>query len=154
LIGAAAIMPWLAKEKRRLSATTGCAALRSGCLPNPPMRLSFVIALVGLGINAIWHIRWAGPAGCLRLDMLSAILWEGNGIHARESLWLLLIWRIENSHESEKSDQLKNPKTLRATQSSQERFVSKDVRSRSRCHQTINRFVTTKEDLPLPVPFP
>ncbi len=57
LIAAAAIMPWLAKEKRRLSAITGSAAL------------------VGLGINAIWHLSWADPIAALVIVPL--ILREG-----------------------------------------------------------------------------
>ena len=40
LMGAAAIMPWLAKEKRRLSAITGSAALRADVL-NPVYALIF-----------------------------------------------------------------------------------------------------------------
>ena len=34
-----------------------------------------VIALIGLGINAIWHIRWADPLAALLIVPL--ILWEG-----------------------------------------------------------------------------
>jgi divalent metal cation (Fe/Co/Zn/Cd) transporter len=36
LIAAAAIMPWLAKEKRKLSAVTGSAALRADAAQSPP----------------------------------------------------------------------------------------------------------------------
>jgi divalent metal cation (Fe/Co/Zn/Cd) transporter len=75
LIGAAAIMPWLAKEKRRLSATTGCAALRADAAESALCAYLSVIALVGLGINAIWHIRWADPLAALLIVPL--ILWEG-----------------------------------------------------------------------------
>jgi divalent metal cation (Fe/Co/Zn/Cd) transporter len=75
LIGAAAIMPWLAKEKRRLSATTGSAALRADAAESALCAYLSVIALVGLGINAIWHIRWADPLAALLIVPL--ILWEG-----------------------------------------------------------------------------
>ena len=75
LIGAAAIMPWLAKEKRRLSAITGSAALRADAAQSGLCAYLSVIALVGLGINAIWHIRWADPIAALVIVPL--ILWEG-----------------------------------------------------------------------------
>jgi divalent metal cation (Fe/Co/Zn/Cd) transporter len=75
LIGAAVIMPWLAKEKRRLSAITGSAALRADAAQSGLCAYLSVIALVGLGINAIWHIRWAAPIAALVIVPL--ILWEG-----------------------------------------------------------------------------
>jgi divalent metal cation (Fe/Co/Zn/Cd) transporter len=75
LIGAAAIMPWLAKEKRRLSAITGSAALRADAAESALCAYLSVIALTGLGINAIWHIRWADPLAALVIVPL--ILWEG-----------------------------------------------------------------------------
>ena len=75
LIGAAVIMPWLAKEKRRLSAITGSAALRADAAQSGLCAYLSVIALVGLGINAIWHIRWADPLAALVIVPL--IVWEG-----------------------------------------------------------------------------
>jgi divalent metal cation (Fe/Co/Zn/Cd) transporter len=75
LIGAAAIMPWLTKEKRRLSAITGSAALRADAAQSGLCAYLSVIALIGLGINAIWHIRWADPIAALVIVPL--ILWEG-----------------------------------------------------------------------------
>jgi divalent metal cation (Fe/Co/Zn/Cd) transporter len=75
LIGAAAIMPWLTKEKRRLSAITGSAALRADAAESALCAYLSVIALIGLGINAIWHIRWADPIAALVIVPL--ILWEG-----------------------------------------------------------------------------
>ncbi|HXM63612.1 MAG TPA: cation transporter, partial [Terriglobales bacterium] len=75
LMGAAAIMPWLAKEKRRLSAITGSAALRADAAQSGLCAYLSVIALVGLGINAIWHIWWADPIAALAIVPL--ILWEG-----------------------------------------------------------------------------
>jgi divalent metal cation (Fe/Co/Zn/Cd) transporter len=65
LIAAAAIMPWLAKEKRRLSAITGSAALRADATESALCAYLSLIALVGLGINAIWHLRWADPIAAL-----------------------------------------------------------------------------------------
>lgn len=75
LIGAAAIMPWLAKEKRRLSAITGSAALRADAAESALCAYLSIIALVGLGINAIWHIWWTDPVAALVIVPL--ILWEG-----------------------------------------------------------------------------
>jgi divalent metal cation (Fe/Co/Zn/Cd) transporter len=75
LICAAAIMPWLAKEKRRLSAITGSAALRADAAESALCAYLSAIALVGLGINAIWHIWWADPIAALVIVPL--ILWEG-----------------------------------------------------------------------------
>src|SRR5215831_17516595 len=71
MIAAAAIMPWLAKQKRNLSATTGRAdAAQSGLCAYLSM-----IALVGLAVNAIWHVSWADPVAALAVTPL--ILWQG-----------------------------------------------------------------------------
>jgi divalent metal cation (Fe/Co/Zn/Cd) transporter len=75
LVAAAAIMPWLAKEKRRLSAITGSAALRADAAESALCAYLSLVALVGLGINAIWHLRWADPIAALVIVPL--ILWEG-----------------------------------------------------------------------------
>jgi divalent metal cation (Fe/Co/Zn/Cd) transporter len=65
LIAAATTMPWLAKEKRRLSAITGSAALRADAAESALCAYLSLVALVGLGINAIWHLRWADPITAL-----------------------------------------------------------------------------------------
>jgi divalent metal cation (Fe/Co/Zn/Cd) transporter len=75
LIVAAALMPWLAREKRRLSASTGSAALRADAAESALCAYLSVIALVGLGINAIWHLRWADPVAALVIVPL--VIWEG-----------------------------------------------------------------------------
>jgi len=75
LVTATAIMPWLAKEKKKLSAITGSAALRADAAQSGLCAYFSVIALVGLGINAIWHIWWADPIAALMIVPL--ILWEG-----------------------------------------------------------------------------
>lgn len=75
LVSATAIMPWLTKEKRRLSAITGSAALRADAAQSGLCAYLSVIALVGLGVNAIWHVRWADPIAALVIVPL--ILWEG-----------------------------------------------------------------------------
>jgi divalent metal cation (Fe/Co/Zn/Cd) transporter len=75
LISAASIMPWLAKEKRRLSAATGSAALRADAAESALCAYLSLIALVGLGVNAIWHVAWADPVAALVVTPL--IVWEG-----------------------------------------------------------------------------
>ncbi len=75
LIAATAIMPWLAKEKRELSAITGSAALRADAAESALCAYLALIALVGLGINAIWHVTWADPVAALVIVPL--ILREG-----------------------------------------------------------------------------
>jgi divalent metal cation (Fe/Co/Zn/Cd) transporter len=75
LIAAVAIMPWLAKEKRRLSAITGSAALRADAAESALCAYLSLVALVGLGINAIWHVTWADPVAALVIVPL--ILREG-----------------------------------------------------------------------------
>jgi divalent metal cation (Fe/Co/Zn/Cd) transporter len=75
LIAAAAVMPWLAKEKRRLSAATGSGALRADAAQSALCAYLSLIALAGLTINAIWRVRWADPIAALAV--LPLIAWEG-----------------------------------------------------------------------------
>jgi len=75
LVAATAIMPWLAKEKRKLSAITGSAALRADAAESALCAYLALVALVGLGINAILHFRWADPIAALVIVPL--ILREG-----------------------------------------------------------------------------
>ena len=75
LVAAAAIMPWLAEEKRRLSATTGSTALRADAAESAPCAYLSVIALAGLALNAIWQVAWADPIAALAVVPL--IIWEG-----------------------------------------------------------------------------
>lgn len=70
LIAAAAIMPWLAWEKRRLSAITGSASLRADAAESALCAYLSVIALVGIAVNAIWHIPWADPLAALAVTPL------------------------------------------------------------------------------------
>jgi divalent metal cation (Fe/Co/Zn/Cd) transporter len=67
LILAAAVMPWLAKQKRRLSATTGSAALRADAAESAVCGYLALIALAGLVINVIWRVSWADPVAALAL---------------------------------------------------------------------------------------
>jgi divalent metal cation (Fe/Co/Zn/Cd) transporter len=75
LIVAAVFMPLLAREKRRLSAATGSAALRADAVQSALCAYLSLIALTGLVINAIWHIKWADPIAALAV--LPLILREG-----------------------------------------------------------------------------
>ena len=75
MIAAASLMPWLAKEKRKLSAITGSAALRADAAESALCAYLALVALVGLGINAIWHVTWADPVAALVIVPL--ILREG-----------------------------------------------------------------------------
>lgn len=79
LVGAIFIMPMLAREKRRLSALTGSAALRADAAESALCAYLSVIALVGLAAHAIWHVRWADPVAALAITPL--IVYE-----AREAL--------------------------------------------------------------------
>jgi divalent metal cation (Fe/Co/Zn/Cd) transporter len=75
LIAAAVSMPLLAREKRRLSAATGSAALGADAVQSALCAYLSLIALMGLVINAIWHIKWADPIAALAV--LPLILREG-----------------------------------------------------------------------------
>ncbi len=75
LVAAAVVMPWLAKEKRRLSGATGSAALRADAAQSALCAYLSLIALAGLAINAIWHVKWADPL--VALAVLPLIVWEG-----------------------------------------------------------------------------
>jgi divalent metal cation (Fe/Co/Zn/Cd) transporter len=72
LVGAAIIMPVLAKEKRRLSALTGSAALRADAAESALCAYLSIIALMGLAVRAIWHIAWADPVAALVITPLIA----------------------------------------------------------------------------------
>jgi divalent metal cation (Fe/Co/Zn/Cd) transporter len=75
LVVAAIAMPLFAREKRKLSAETGSAALRADAAESAFCGYFSLIALAGLGANAIWHIHWADPIAALALTPL--ILREG-----------------------------------------------------------------------------
>lgn len=64
------LMPWLAHEKRRLSALTGSAALRADAAESALCAYMAVIALIGLAAHAIWHITWADPLAALLITPL------------------------------------------------------------------------------------
>lgn len=75
LIAAALFMPLLAREKRRLSAVAGSAALRADAAESALCGYLSLIALAGLVVNTIWHVTWADSAAALAIVPL--VLWEG-----------------------------------------------------------------------------
>lgn len=75
LILAAVVMPWLAKQKRNLSAATASPALRADAAESAVCGYLALIALAGLVVNAIWSLGWADPIAALAL--LPLIVREG-----------------------------------------------------------------------------
>ncbi len=75
LLVAAIGMPWLAREKRKLSAATGSAALKADAAESTVCAYLSVITLVGLGINGVWHVAWADPVAAVAI--VPFIMWEG-----------------------------------------------------------------------------
>ena len=75
LILAAIVMPWFARQKRRLSAVTESAALRADVAESAVCGYLALIALAGLAVNAIWGLGWADPLAALVL--LPLIVREG-----------------------------------------------------------------------------
>ena len=75
LILAAVFMPWLARQKRKLSAATGSAALRADATESAVCGYLALIALAGLLVNAIWKVTWADPMAAIAL--LPLIVREG-----------------------------------------------------------------------------
>lgn len=76
LVAALAIMPWFAREKRRLSAAAGSAALRADAAQSALCAYLSFIALAGLALNAIWQMAWADPVAAVLIIPL--VLREGS----------------------------------------------------------------------------
>jgi divalent metal cation (Fe/Co/Zn/Cd) transporter len=74
LTAAAVIMPWLAQQKRRLSAVTGSAALRADASESMLCAYLSLTALAGLAAHQLFGIAWADPAAALAVTPL--IAWE------------------------------------------------------------------------------
>ena len=64
---AAAVMPLLAQQKRRLSALTASAALRADAAESALCGYLSIIALAGLVANAFCGITWADPVAAVCL---------------------------------------------------------------------------------------
>ena len=71
---AAIVMPWLAREKRRLSSATGSTALRAYAAESMLCAYLSIIALVGLATNAFFEFGWADPVAALAITPF--IVWE------------------------------------------------------------------------------
>ncbi len=67
LVAAAVITPWLAKQKRRLSAATGSGAFRADAAQSALCAYLSLVALAGLAVNAIWQVKWADPVAALAI---------------------------------------------------------------------------------------
>ena len=74
LIAAAAIMPWLARQKRRLSSVTGSAALRADAAESMLCAYLSLTALAGLAAHQLFGVAWADPLAALAVTPL--IAWE------------------------------------------------------------------------------
>jgi divalent metal cation (Fe/Co/Zn/Cd) transporter len=75
LVLAAVVMPWLARQKRRLSVAAGSTSLRADAAESAVCGYLALISLAGLVVNAIWGVQWADPVAALVLIPL--ILHEG-----------------------------------------------------------------------------
>ena len=75
LLLAAVVMPLLAGEKRKLSAVTGSAALRADAAESAVCAYLSVVALLGVGVNTVWHVSWADAVAALII--VPIIFWEG-----------------------------------------------------------------------------
>ena len=84
LLLAAVIMPWLAREKRKLAAATSSAALRADAAESALCGYLAWIALAGVLLNALWAKPWADPLAAFLLIPL--ILREGwEALHSSRS---------------------------------------------------------------------
>ncbi|MGH9512893.1 MAG: cation transporter [Terriglobales bacterium] len=80
LIAAAIFMPALAKEKRRLAALTGSAALKADAAESALCGYLSLIALAGLAVNMVWHVAWADPVAAICLvPFIVREAWEAFG---------------------------------------------------------------------------
>lgn len=70
LLAAAITMPWLARQKRRYAVQTGSSALKADATQSAVCAYLAWIALVGLGLNALFHLTWADPVAALALTPL------------------------------------------------------------------------------------
>jgi divalent metal cation (Fe/Co/Zn/Cd) transporter len=75
LVAAGILMPWLARQKRRLSSATQSAALRADASESMLCAYLSWIALIGLAAHAYLGAAWADPVAALMITPLVA--WEG-----------------------------------------------------------------------------
>jgi divalent metal cation (Fe/Co/Zn/Cd) transporter len=83
LLIATLMMPWLAREKRKLAAQTSSSSLRADATQSAVCAYLAWIALAGLGLNALFHLQWADPAAALALIPFvlyeAREAWRGHG---------------------------------------------------------------------------
>ena len=75
LLGAAIVMPWLARQKRRLASIASSAALKADGTQSALCGYMAWIGLIGLGANAVWGKSWIDPVAAVALIPL--IVTEG-----------------------------------------------------------------------------
>ena len=73
LTAAAAIMPWLAWQKRKLSSVTRSAALRADAAESALCAYLSLVTVTGMAVNAIWHVAWADPLAAVAVTPLIVI---------------------------------------------------------------------------------
>ncbi len=77
LLVAAMVMPWLAGQKRKLSATASSAALRADAAESAVCGYMAWVAMAGLSANAAWGMKWADPlAGLCLIPFILHEAWE------------------------------------------------------------------------------
>lgn len=79
LLAAALLMPWLGREKRKLSAVSNSAALRADAAESSLCGYLALVALAGLAVNYVWRIANADSFAALAI--VPFLLYE-----AREAL--------------------------------------------------------------------
>ncbi len=75
LLGAAVVMPWLARQKRRLASIASSAALQADGTHSALCGYMAWIGLIGLRANAIWGKSWIDPVAAV--DLIPLIVTEG-----------------------------------------------------------------------------
>jgi divalent metal cation (Fe/Co/Zn/Cd) transporter len=78
LVAAAVFMPWLAREKRRLSSVARSPALRADAAESMLCAYLSLIALAGLAAHAYFGVEWADPVAALVITPL--IVWEAREV--------------------------------------------------------------------------
>jgi divalent metal cation (Fe/Co/Zn/Cd) transporter len=63
-------MPWLARQKRQLSSTTGSAALRADAAESMLCAYLSMIAVAGLAVHTFFGVAWADPIAALVITPL------------------------------------------------------------------------------------
>jgi divalent metal cation (Fe/Co/Zn/Cd) transporter len=76
LIASAVVRPWLGAAKKRLAVETDSGALKADAAQSNICAYMSWIALVGLFMNAVFHIPWADSVAALLL--LPLVLYEAN----------------------------------------------------------------------------